>query len=125
MDISSTRTDLIQRGESLEYFTILWNSVEGLLADGTGIAAGSISLVGSGLDSFVEVISGSALLWRMKADRDAERREHAERISLRVVGLCFLALAAYLAIDSVHSLLPKVHRNGAGWALPSGLRLSS
>jgi divalent metal cation (Fe/Co/Zn/Cd) transporter len=107
MDISSTRTDLIQRGERLEYFTILWNTLEALLSVGAGLTAGSIALVGFGLDSFIEVISGSALLWRMKADQDVEQREHAERISLRVVGFCFLALAAYLAIDSVHSLLHK------------------
>jgi hypothetical protein len=80
MDISATRTALIQRGERLEYFTILWNSVEGLLSVGAGIAVGSIALVGFGLDSFIEVISGSALLWRMKADQDVEQREHAERI---------------------------------------------
>ena len=66
IDISA-RTDLIQHGERLEYFTILWISVEGLLSVGAGIAAGSIALVGFGLDSFIEVISGSALLWRMKA----------------------------------------------------------
>jgi divalent metal cation (Fe/Co/Zn/Cd) transporter len=107
MDISSTRTDLIQRGERLEYFTILWNTLEALLSVGAGLTAGSIALVGFGLDSFIEVISGTALLWRMKADQDAEQREHAERISLRVVGFCFVALAAYLAIDSVHSLLHK------------------
>jgi divalent metal cation (Fe/Co/Zn/Cd) transporter len=107
MIVPTTRTDLIQRGERLEYFTILWNSIEGLLSVGAGIAAGSIALVGFGLDSFIEVISGSALLWRMKADRDRDHREHAERISLRVVGFCFLALAAYVAINSVHSLLQK------------------
>jgi divalent metal cation (Fe/Co/Zn/Cd) transporter len=107
MDMAATRTDLIQRGERLECFTILWNSIEGLLSIGAGITAGSIALVCFGLDSFIEVISGSALLWRMKADRDVEQREHAERISLRVVGLCFLALAAYVAIDSVYSLLHK------------------
>jgi divalent metal cation (Fe/Co/Zn/Cd) transporter len=107
MDMAATRTDLIQRGEGLECFTILWNSIEGLLSIGAGITAGSIALVCFGLDSFIEVISGSALLWRMKADRDVEQREHAERISLRVVGLCFLALAAYVAIDSVYSLLHK------------------
>jgi divalent metal cation (Fe/Co/Zn/Cd) transporter len=105
MAISATRSDLIQRGERLEYFTILWNSVEGLLSVGAGIAAGSIALVGFGLDSFIEVISGSALLWRMKADRDIKQRERAEQISLRVVGICFLALAAYVTIDSIHSLL--------------------
>jgi len=107
MDIAATRTDLIQRGERLEYFTIFWNILEGLLSVGAGIVAGSIALVGFGLDSFVEVISGSALLLRMKADKDVEQRERAERISLRVVGFCFLALAAYVAIDSIHSLLNK------------------
>jgi len=107
MDISATRTDLIQRGERLEYFTILWNSVEALLSVGAGIAAGSIALVGFGLDSFIEVISGSALLWRMKADQKVHQRERAERISLRIVGVCFLALAAYVAIDSIYSLLHK------------------
>src|ERR1700693_3590633 len=68
MDISSTRTNLIQRGERLEYFTILWNTVKGLLSVGAGLTAGSIALVGFGLDSFIEVISGSALLWRMTAE---------------------------------------------------------
>jgi divalent metal cation (Fe/Co/Zn/Cd) transporter len=107
MDTSATRIDLIQRGERLEYFTILWNTVEGLLSVGAGIVAGSIALIGFGLDSFIEVASGSALLWRMKADRDVKQRERAERISLRVVGFCFLALAAYVAIDSVRSLLQR------------------
>jgi divalent metal cation (Fe/Co/Zn/Cd) transporter len=107
MGISATRTALIQRGERLEYFTILWNSVEALLSVGAGIAAGSIALVGFGLDSFIEVISGSALLWRMKADQKVDRRERAERINLRIVGVCFLVLAAYVAIDSIYSLLHK------------------
>jgi divalent metal cation (Fe/Co/Zn/Cd) transporter len=107
MVMPATRTDLIQRGERLEYFTILWNSVECLISVGAGIAAGSIALVGFGLDSFIEVISGSALLWRMKSDQDGEQRERAERFSLRIVGFCFLALAAYVAIDSIHSLLHK------------------
>ena len=75
MDISATRPDLIQRGERLEYVTIFWNTIEGLLSVGAGIAAGSIALVGFGLDSFIEVISGSALLWRMKADRDIDQRD--------------------------------------------------
>jgi divalent metal cation (Fe/Co/Zn/Cd) transporter len=110
MGISAMRTDLIQCGERLEYFTILWNSVEALLSVGAGIAAGSIALVGFGLDSFIEMISGSALLWRMKADQKVDQRERAERISLRIVGVCFLALAAYVAIDSIYSLLHKSGR---------------
>jgi divalent metal cation (Fe/Co/Zn/Cd) transporter len=107
VDVSSTRTELIQRGARLEYFTILWNSMEGLLSVGAGFAAGSIALVGFGLDSFIEVASGSALLWRMKLDRNVQQRERAERISLRVVGFCFLALAAYIVVDSALSLIQR------------------
>lgn len=79
--------------------------MEGLLSVGAGFAAGSIVLVGFGLDSFIEVVSGSALLWRMKLDSDVQQRERAERISLRVVGFCFLALAAYVTVDSTQSLI--------------------
>jgi divalent metal cation (Fe/Co/Zn/Cd) transporter len=67
--------------------------------------AGSISLVGFGFDSIIELTSGAVLLWRMSADADEERRERVERTSLRIVGGCFLALAACLVIDSVKTLL--------------------
>jgi divalent metal cation (Fe/Co/Zn/Cd) transporter len=109
MHVSTSRTVFIQRGLRLEYFTILWNTLEGLLSVAAGVAAGSISLVGFGLDSFIEVVSGSALLWRMKLDRDSKQRERAEQTSLRIVGFCFLALAAYVGIESVQSL---AHRHG-------------
>ena len=49
----------------LEYFTIAWNSLEGIVGIVAGRIAGSISLVGFGVDSFIEVISGAALMWRM------------------------------------------------------------
>lgn len=70
-----------------------------------GLLAGSVSLVGFGFDSLIELASGAALLWRMSVDADEERRERVERTSLRIVGGCFLALAAYLVVDSVKSLL--------------------
>jgi hypothetical protein len=54
-----------------------------------------------GVDSFIEVTSGSALLWRMSMDADAHRREAVERRSLRIVGVCFLALAAYVAVEAI------------------------
>ena len=93
----------VQRGQRLEYFTVVYNSLEGLIAIVSGAAAGSVALVGFGLDSLVEVTSGAALLWRLK--RDARAREHAERLSLHIVGWCFLALAAYVAYDSLSSLI--------------------
>lgn len=102
--IGGERTALARRGRRLEYFTIAWNSLEGLIAVGAGAVAGSISLVGFGVDSFIEVTSGAALLWRMAGDDDA-RRERREAISLRIVGLCFVALAAYVSYDAIRDLV--------------------
>jgi divalent metal cation (Fe/Co/Zn/Cd) transporter len=96
-----------ERGKRLEYFTIAWNSIEGLLAVIAGAIAGSISLIGFGMDSFIEVASGAALLWRMTVDADARGRERNERISLRIVGICFVALALYLGYESLSDLLGK------------------
>ena len=101
------RQTLAQRGQRLEYFTILWNSLEGLIAVSAGALAGSISLVGFGIDSFIEVTSGSALLWRMSMDADLHRRERIERRTLRIVGACFLALAAYVAVEAIRNLVGK------------------
>jgi len=99
------REALAQRGKRLEYFTIGWNSIEGLIAVTAGAVAGSISLVGFGVDSFIEVTSGSALLWRMSLDADVHRREQIERRTLRIVGTCFLALAAYVAYEAGMDLI--------------------
>ena len=101
------RAALIHRGRKLEYFTIAWNAVEGLLAVVMGVVAGSISLVGFGLDSFIEVTSGSVLLWRMSVDTDVRRRELNEKRALRIVGVCFLLLAIYIGYESGADLLSK------------------
>lgn len=101
------RTALIKRGRYLEYFTIGYNSLEGLIALGAGVVASSIALVGFGFDSLIEVTSGAVLLWRLYADVDEARRERVEAISLRVVGMCFIVLALYVIQDSVWSLLKR------------------
>jgi divalent metal cation (Fe/Co/Zn/Cd) transporter len=98
------RAAAVQSGRRLEYFTIGWNVVEGLVAVVTGAFAGSISLVGFGIDSFIEVASGSVLLWRMFVDDKEQDRERNEILSLRFVGLCFLALASYIAYESIADL---------------------
>jgi divalent metal cation (Fe/Co/Zn/Cd) transporter len=95
---------VVHHGRRLEYFTIGWNAIEGLVAVGVGMAAGSISLVGFGIDSFIEVTSGSVLLWRMAVDEDVHLREQNERRALGVVGLCFLSLAVYITYESVADL---------------------
>jgi divalent metal cation (Fe/Co/Zn/Cd) transporter len=98
------RAALVHRGKLLEYFTIGWNLVEGVIAVGSGIVAGSPSLVGFGIDSFIESISGTALLWRLRVD-DEETRERREQIALRLVGISFLILAAYVAYDAITTLI--------------------
>lgn len=96
---------LSQKGRRLEYFTIGWNLFEGLVAVSAGAFAGSISLVGFGVDSFIEVTSGATLLWRMAVDSDERTRERNEKISLQIVGTCFLALAAYIGYESISDLV--------------------
>ena len=99
------RAVLVKRGRWLEYFTIAYNSLEGLIAVTAGLIAGSIALVGFGFDSIIEVTSGSVLLWRLHADLDEARRERVEAISLRIVGALFVLLALYVTYDSVRSLI--------------------
>jgi divalent metal cation (Fe/Co/Zn/Cd) transporter len=104
MEIALDRQAVTRRGKQLEYFTIAWNTLEGLVAVVAGALAGSISLVGFGIDSFIEVTSGGVLLWRMSVDADARKRERREKLSLRIVGVCFLALAAYVGYESISDL---------------------
>ncbi len=101
------RGAIAHRGRRLEYFTIVWNLIEGIVAIVAGSTAGSISLVGFGIDSFIEVTSGAALLWRMAVDADIERRERNEKRALRIVGLCFLGLAVYVGYESLSDLVRK------------------
>ena len=81
--------------------------MEGLVAVVAGAFAGSISLVGFGIDSFIEVTSGVVLLWRMAVDADVQRRERKEKLSLRIVGVCFLALVVYVGYESIYDLVSR------------------
>jgi divalent metal cation (Fe/Co/Zn/Cd) transporter len=103
--ILTSRRAVSQKEQSLEYFTIAWNLLEGIVAVIAGAIAGSISLVGIGVDSFIEVASGATLLWRMAVDSEEHSRERNERLSLLIVGACFLALAAYVSYESVSDLM--------------------
>lgn len=118
-----SRVRLARRGQRLEYFTIGWNVLEGMVAIVAGVIAGSVSLVGFGIDSAIEVTSGAALLWRMNAELDVEAREQIERVSLRIVGVCFLALAGYVAYEATRDLisheLPRRSVVGIGLAIAS------
>jgi divalent metal cation (Fe/Co/Zn/Cd) transporter len=106
-ELTLDRQQIAHRGKRLEYFTIGWNTLEGVVAVVAGALAGSISLVGFGVDSFIEVASGAAVLWRMSVDADVHRRERNERLALRVVGTCFIALAVYIGYESINDLIHK------------------
>ena len=105
-DWANVRRKALVRGRRLEYLTIVWNSLEALVSIFAGAIAGSIALVGFGLDSVIETSSGFALLWRLNHsnERTPESRERAERISLRIVGVSFLALAAYVGFEAGRDL---------------------
>jgi len=101
----ANRGEHVRRGRRLEYFTIGYNSLEGVTSIVAGLIAGSMSLVGFGLDSLIEVTSGAALLWRLQHDLDISRREQVERTALRTVGACFIALALYILYESSSMLI--------------------
>lgn len=98
------RARLVRRSQLYSRVTLLYNCAEGVLSIGAGVVAGSVALVGFGLDSVIEVIASVAALWRLRGDADLERREHAERIAVKVIGASFIALAIYVLVDAVHAL---------------------
>ena len=101
----STRAAAIHRGLNLEYFTVAWNLLEAAVALVSGAVAGSIALIGFGLDSLIEVSSGGVLLWRLHSDRDEGHREAVEQRAVKLVGISLLVLAAYVAGEAILSLV--------------------
>jgi divalent metal cation (Fe/Co/Zn/Cd) transporter len=101
------RVQHVRRGVRLEWFTIIYNSLEGLIALAAGFLSGSIALVGFGFDSAIEVTSGAALLWRLRGDASERTRERHEEAALRIVGVCFLVLALYVSYDALQSLVSR------------------
>jgi len=109
---NQNRIVLVSSAKRLEYFTIIWNLLEGLVSLLAGLFSGSISLVGFGIDSFIEVASGSIVLWRMAVDHNIARREHNEHLALRLVGFSFIGLASYLIFQAImrfHDQTPPQH----------------
>jgi divalent metal cation (Fe/Co/Zn/Cd) transporter len=86
--------------------TISWNSLEALIAIVGGILAGSIALVGFGLDSVVEVASAGVIVWRLsQRTADHVAQERAERRAVRLIALSFFGIAAYVTVDAASTLL--------------------
>jgi len=91
----------------LSYFTIIYNIIEGLISIFIGTLAGSISLVGFGMDSFIESLSAVVVLWRFRVYGDAcgQDKKDVEKKATRLVGLTLFILAVYVAYESIRKLL--------------------
>jgi len=106
-DSTTERIVHLRRGLRLEYLTVGWNIIEGVVSVAAAIAAGSVALLGFGIDSFVETTSGLILIWRLRAERHARDSEEIERLDQRahkLVGLSLLLLAAYILFDAAKAL---------------------
>jgi divalent metal cation (Fe/Co/Zn/Cd) transporter len=109
MQTTQARQGLLKRGLLLEYFTVGWNVIEGIIAIAAGIASGSVALIAFGVDSFVETISGGVLIWRLGSEQrgglDEASIERIERRAEVLVGVAFMLLAAYVAFESIRTLV--------------------
>jgi cation diffusion facilitator family transporter len=107
--IVETRAQSVRRAFLLEVLTVAWNLVEGLIAVIAGLLAGSVALLGFGIDSFIETASGTVVGYRMYAEMsgaaDRERIERIEKTTSQIAGALLLALAAYILVDAGARLL--------------------
>jgi len=98
---TARRTTLHRRVRFIVAFTITYNVIEAIVAIWAGALASSAALIGFGLDSVVEVLSAAAIAWQFTR-KDPERWE---KVTVRAIGLAFFALAAYVTVDAVTSLI--------------------
>ena len=105
MVVDLSRPRAVRRARTLNALTIGWNTIEGLVAIAAGIAAGSVSLIGFGLDSGIEVSAALALTWRLSRENRNDCREDDDRLAQRLVAISFAALAAYVAFGSATGLI--------------------
>jgi divalent metal cation (Fe/Co/Zn/Cd) transporter len=102
------RSRSVARALRLEYLTVSWNLVEGVVALGAAIAAGSVAILGFGIDSFVECLSAAVMIWRLRAERDrtmsGARLEALEHRARKLVAASLFALAGYVLFDAVQTL---------------------
>jgi divalent metal cation (Fe/Co/Zn/Cd) transporter len=101
----AVRARLVRHGLRLNWLTLGYNAFEAVAALLAGSAAGSVALLGFGVDSLVELTASVAAQWRLRVDADHARRERIERRTHRIVGASFVALAAWVAYEAVEALV--------------------
>jgi cation diffusion facilitator family transporter len=102
MLLDRERANQLRVGRRLEYFTLGWNLTEAAVAVSAGLFAGSIALIGFGMDSLIESLSGGILLWRLQATEAEQKRE---RLAHKLVGVSFFVLGLYVAYEAGRSIL--------------------
>jgi divalent metal cation (Fe/Co/Zn/Cd) transporter len=107
LGIPASRARTLTRALRLEYLTVGWNVIEGVVAIMAALAAGSVALLAFGIDSFVECASGGVLIWRLRAEKaakDAAAIERLDRRAHQLVGWSLFALAAWVLFDASKAL---------------------
>lgn len=97
------RARLVRRARTLAWLGVGWHGIEAAIAVGAGVAAGSIALIGFGADSLVEAFAGFIVLWRFAGARATSAG--AERRAQQLIAVSFYAIAAYIAVEAVRSLV--------------------
>jgi divalent metal cation (Fe/Co/Zn/Cd) transporter len=108
----SPRPGLVRRARVLAWLGVAWHAVEAFVAIAAGVAAGSIALIGFGADSVVEGIAGIVVIWRFAARREATA--DAERRAQRLIAASFFAIAVYVSVEALLSLIGTDHPQ-ASW----------
>jgi divalent metal cation (Fe/Co/Zn/Cd) transporter len=114
---SPARSILVRQAFQLEGLTVVWMTIEAGVATASGIAAGSLSLLAFGMDSFIELASAAVLVWRLSVElrRGRALSEKAERTASRICGALLLALAAYVVAGAAWGLW---RRHGQEFSIP-------
>lgn len=120
LSIRTARAGDVRRGVWVELATICWMLVEASVALIVGFLTHSVSLQGFGIDSIIELVSGGVLFWRLLVEQrggSSEVVERAERRAAWVTAIALFALALYIIVDSVLSLLTRSHAQASWWGL--------
>jgi divalent metal cation (Fe/Co/Zn/Cd) transporter len=120
MNSADVRTQYVRQAIGLEVFTIGYMIFEAIAALWIGLASRSTSLETFGLDSLIELISGSILLWRLNVeqrDHDPDRIEAVEQRASKIVGWSLIALAIYVAFQSASELIAQAKPEPNIWGI--------
>jgi divalent metal cation (Fe/Co/Zn/Cd) transporter len=120
---------LLGRGLLLEYLTLSWNVVGVVILAIAAVASGSVALAGFGVDSLIEIVASSVVVWELRGEQGSRR----ETVALRIIAVAFLLLALYIAVQAAVTLAggARPHRSALGviwlaltvlamWALAHG-----